>query len=96
MVKRKGGARRKSRHKFMKGVKEKGKLSLRKYFQSFNMGERVWLSTEPAVQKGMYWPSYIGKAGIITGKRGRCYEVAIKDGNKEKMLIIHPVHLKRS
>lgn len=53
------------------------------------------LTVEPAVHKGMYDPKYMGKAGIIKRKNGRCYEVNIKDGKKEKCLIVHPVHLKR-
>ena len=35
------------------------------------------------------------KTGIVKGKKGSCYEINIKDGKKEKILIIHPVHLKR-
>ena len=29
------------------------------------------------------------------GKKGNCYEVLIKDGGKEKTLIVHPIHLKK-
>ena len=63
-------------------------------FQEFNNGDQVYLSVESAVQKGMYFPRFYGKTGIIVGKRGACYEVEIKDMNKKKMLISHPVHLK--
>lgn len=94
-MKRIGSFRRKTRHKFKKRVREKGKLSLKDYFQNFKVGERVILSIEPIVQKGMYRPVYAGKSGIIKGKRGRCYTIAIKDKNKEKTLIVHPVHLRR-
>ena len=66
-----------------------------KYFQSFNVGDRVYLTVESAVQKGMYYPHFMGKAGIIKGKRGKCYEVTINDLGKDKTLIIHPVHMKR-
>ena len=77
-----------------KNVKDRGKISINKYLQSFKEGDLVILKAEPAVQKGMYFPRFHGKAGIIKGKKGRCYEVKIKDG-KEKVLIVHPVHLKR-
>ena len=53
------------------------------------------LSAEPAVQKAMYHRRFHGKKGIIQSLRGQCYEVNIKDGNKIKTLIVHPVHLKR-
>ena len=96
MVKRIGGFRRKTRYKFTKHKRNRGKISLTRYFQLFNAGERVNLGVEPAVQKGMYHPRFMGKSGIVLGKRGRCYEISIKDGQKEKVLIVHPIHLKRA
>lgn len=96
MVKRIGGIRRKTRYKFRKEKRNKGKISITRYFQSFSIGDRVHLIVEPAIQKGMYSPNFIGKSGIIKGKRGRCYEVAINDFDKEKKLIIHPIHLRKA
>ena len=96
MAKRIGGLRRKTRYKFRKERKQKGKISMTNYFQSFNVGDRVYLGVEPAVQKGMYHPRFMGKSGLITGKRGRCYEIKMNDINKEKKLIVHPVHLRRA
>ena len=96
MAKRIGGMRRKTRYKFSKERREKGKISMTDYFQSFNVGDRVYLVAEPAIQKGMYHPRFMGKSGSIIGKKGRCYEVKIKDISKEKMLVVHPVHLKRA
>ena len=93
MVKRIGGFRRKTRHKLQKKARQKGKLSLRKYFQKFEIGQKVLLKADSIVQKGMYHPRFHGKIGIIKGKEGRCYEVKIKDYSKEKTLIVHPVHL---
>ena len=95
-MKRIGQARRKTRHKLSKKVKEQGKLSISKYFQTFESGDKVLLVAEPAVQKGIYHMNYYGKMGIVKGKQGKCYEVKIKDRTKEKMLIIHPVHLKKA
>ncbi len=95
-MKHHGGFRRKTRSKLKKSYKEKGKLSLRKFFQEFKQGERVILKADPSYQKGMYYPRYHGKQGLILNKKGSCYELLIKDGKKEKMLIVHPIHLKRS
>ena len=89
-----GGSRRKSRYKFQKERRDKGKISVSRFMQSFVKGDRVNLSSEPAYHKGFYHYRFEGKSGIIKGSRGKCYEVIIKDGNKEKMLIIHPVHLR--
>lgn len=95
MVKRIGTARRKTRSIFSKSIKEKGKLSLTKYLQEFKTGDKVVLKAEPSIQKGLYFPRFHGKQGTIAKKQGECYEVKIKDFTKEKMLIVHPVHLKR-
>ena len=96
MVTRKGGVRRKTRYKLRKEKRQRGKISITRYFQSFKEGDRVLLDVEPAVQKGMYHPRFMGKSGIIRNKRGKCYEVTINDLGKEKKLIVHPVHLKRA
>lgn len=95
MVKRIGGLRRKSRHKLRKSLRNRGKISLTKYFQGLKQGDKVRLCAEPAVQKGMYFLRFHGKSGVVEGKKGACYEIKIRDGNKEKTLIVHPVHLKK-
>lgn len=53
----------------------------------------MYLSVEPAVHKGMYHPRFLGKTGKVIGKQGKCYKIAFKDINKEKTLLVHPVHL---
>lgn len=95
MSNRIGGLRRKTRHKFAKKVGQRGKISLRSYLQQFKTGETVRLSKEPAIQKGMYFRRFLNKTGVVKGKSGNCYHVTIKDKNKEKTLIVHPVFLKK-
>jgi large subunit ribosomal protein L21e len=95
VVKRIGSFRRKTRHKLSKKTRRKGKINLSTYFQTFKKDEKVVLKAEPAVQKGMYRPLFHGKSGIIKEKKGRCYEVLIKDQNKQKTIIVHPIHLKK-
>ncbi|MFW6230594.1 MAG: 50S ribosomal protein L21e [Nanoarchaeota archaeon] len=95
MAQRIGGFRRKTRSKLRKSSSSKGKISLTKYFQEFEDNERVVLKAEPAHQGGMYFPRFHGKSGIVAGKQGECYRVAIKDAGKAKTLIVHPVHLKK-
>jgi large subunit ribosomal protein L21e len=90
------GFRRKTRSKLTKDYKKKGKISLRTYFQEFKEGDRVVLSAEPAYQKAMYYPRFHGRSGIVIGSRGSSYVVLIKYGRKEKMIIVHPVHLKKA
>lgn len=94
MAKRIGGFRRKTRYKLSKNLREKGKIGLSKFFQSFEKGDKVVLKAEPAYQKGMYHPRFHGSSGEVRGRKGECYIVQIKDVNKKKHLIVHPVHIK--
>jgi len=87
------GSRGKSRHKFRKGPREKGKLRISKFIQCFEHGQKVHLSLESSYHKGLFHQRFQGKTGTVIASRGRCYEVVIKDGGKEKMIIVHPVHL---
>ncbi|MBS3151773.1 50S ribosomal protein L21e [Candidatus Woesearchaeota archaeon] len=95
MTKRIGGARRKTRHKLAKNVRDKGKISLTRYFQDFKSGDKVCLSAEPSVHGGMYFPRFHGKVGTVVGKQGKCYQVKIKDVQMLKIVLAHPVHLKK-
>lgn len=95
MAKRVGGFRRKTRSKLKKHVRDKGKIVIKSYFQEFKLGDKVLLKAEPAVQKAMYFPRFHAKTGTVQGKRGKCYEVSIMDGHKKKLVIVHPVHLRR-
>ncbi len=94
-MRRKGGFRRKTRSKLRKRRSDRGKISITKYLQKFKIGDTVCLKAEPAVQHGMYYPRFHGKHGVVKGKQGNCYIVGIKDKNKAKDLIVHPVHLKK-
>lgn len=94
-MKRTGRSRRKTRHKLAKHYRNRGKISLTEFFKELNIGDKVCLKAEPSYQKGMYHPRYHGKVATVIGKRGECYEVILKDGSKEKIFIVHPIHLKR-
>ena len=95
-MQRVGGFRRKTRHKLRKKRSERGKMSITRYLQKFKDGERVFLKADPSYQKGMYFPRFHGKAGVVIGKQGNSYKIQIKDGNKGKILLVHPVHLKKA
>ncbi|MBI4154020.1 50S ribosomal protein L21e [Candidatus Woesearchaeota archaeon] len=95
MAKRIGGFRRKTRAKLRKNVHSRGKISIRRYFQAFNPGEKVGLVAEPSIQGGMFHPRFYGKVGTVNGMQGTNYKVELNDGGKKKILIVHPVHLRR-
>jgi large subunit ribosomal protein L21e len=87
------GFRKRTRNKFKKAREDKGKISIRDFLQKYEAGEQVGLSVEPAYQKGMYRPKYMGKLGTVLRQKGTCYEIKINDLGKDKTLIVHPVHL---
>ena len=94
MTKRIGGSRRKTRALLRKNVRLRGKISLRRMLAQYNPGQRVALVPEPAVQESLFEMRFYGRPAVVCGKRGSCYEVEFKDGDKTKTLYVHPVHLK--
>jgi large subunit ribosomal protein L21e len=89
-----GGSRRKSRNLMSKPKRLRGKVSLTRYFQALEPGQRVALKAEPSVQAGIYFKRFHGRVGVVGQRLGSCYEVKIDDHGKAKTLIVHPVHLK--
>ena len=95
MTKRLGGFRRKTRSKLRKDPRTRSKISIANYLQEFDINDKIILKAEPGIQKAMYFPRFHAKHGIIQGRQGSCYKILIKDGKKDKVLIVHPIHLKR-
>lgn len=93
MVKRIGSSQRKTRHKLTKHYREKGKITLGRFFQELQPGDKVGLKIDSSYQKGQPYRRFHGFTGVITGRRGFCYEVTMNDRNKEKILYVHPLHL---
>ena len=95
MVKRVGGARKRTRRTFSKAPRKQGKVSISSYFQEFKKGDKVCLQFESSVPTGRYFHRFHGNTGEIGKKQGDCYEVIIRVSKNHKPLFIHPVHLKR-
>ena len=93
MGKRIGTTQRKSRHKLMLHYRQRGKISLSRYFQEFQDGDHVNLKLNGNVQEGRFYSRFHGLSGKVTGKRGSCYKIQIHDGDKEKFVFVHPIHL---
>ena len=95
MTTRQGGSRKGTRHKLRKRPRDRGKLTISNLLKTFKLGDKVSLKLEPAIQKGMPHPRYLGKIGKIIKKQGSSYVVEVKDGGKVKQLIAAPIHLKK-
>jgi len=76
-----------------KKIREKGKLRLSSYFKKVEDGATVALITDAGVR--FSYPKRLkGMSGKVLGSRGKFKLVEIKDGNKAKTFIVHPIHLK--
>ncbi len=87
------GFRRKTRSLFRKKPRERGKLGLSRILHNYQPGDKVVISIDPSVHKGMPHRRYHGKIGIIKGRRGRAYEVSVTQGDAVKQIIVLPEHL---
>ena len=87
------GFRRKTRRKLTRGLRER--ITITKLMEEFNIGEKVIIKIHPSIHDGMPHPRFHGRAGEIIERRGDCYVVKIKDGDKEKKVIAHIAHLMR-
>lgn len=94
MGRRKGTTRRKTRKLMSKHFRNKGKISLTAFLAEYKKGDKVVIKPEPGYQKGICHLRFYGQKGIIKSRKGNCYVVQIKDQNKPKEVIVHPVHLK--
>ena len=96
MVTRIGTARRKTRKKLShSSYRDKGKIPLSQYFQKLQPGDKVALVANPAISKGMYFPRFHGNVATVLNKKGFCYQVTLKSGNKDIKFNVHPIHLKK-
>lgn len=76
-----------------KRVREKGKVRLSKYFKRIEDGTKVAIVVDKGIRAA--FPKRLqGNSGKVVGSRGRFKLVEIKDGDKLKKFIIHPIHLK--
>ena len=95
MTKRSKGIRSKSRQILRKRPRDHGFTTITKTLQQFETGESVNIVIDSSIPKGMPHIRYHGYTGKILGKQGNCFKISIRDGKKEKILVIRPEHLRR-
>jgi len=95
LVKAPRGYRHRTRKLLKKNVRERGSVPpLSLLMINYNVGDRVHIVINPSIHAGMPHRRYHGKTGVVIGKRGKCYIVSVKLGDREKVLFIRPEHLK--
>jgi len=88
------GNRRRSRHVMRKNPRKKGLSPLGRYLQDFEVGDYVDIILDPSVHKALPHKRFQGKTGRIVSKRGRCYEVEIKQIHKMKRIFTSVAHMR--
>ncbi|MBS3082075.1 50S ribosomal protein L21e [Candidatus Pacearchaeota archaeon] len=78
-----------------KNIRNRGKVSLTKYFQQFSEGDSVAIVRDLTLQSPGFPSRIQGRTGVVIKKRGNSYVVSIKDFTKKKTYIVMPVHLKK-
>jgi len=87
------GYRVKTRALLKRGPRERGKTGLSKILYEYKSGEKVVVTIDPSIHKGMPHRRYQGKVGLIVNKRGRAYMVDVTQGKAVKEILIRPEHL---
>jgi large subunit ribosomal protein L21e len=88
------GTRKKTRYKLKKDLRRRGIVPVTAVIQRFEVGQKVHVVCEPSIQKGMPNRRFHGKTGTVMGQRGRAWVLTIRDGDKDKVVIARPQHLK--
>ena len=93
-MQRSRGLKSRSRKKLTKGQRPGRTNPITNRLQKFEEGDLVHITINPSIQKGQPAPRFHGKTGKVIGQKGKAYIVTLKDGNKQKDLIVRPDHLK--
>lgn len=94
MAVRSKGLRSKSRQILRKSPRDRGVPPITHVMKELPEGSRVAVKINPSIHKGMPHIRFQGQTGVVTGKRGNSFVVAIRHGNKPKTLVVRPEHLK--
>jgi large subunit ribosomal protein L21e len=95
MGKTSSGIRRKSRAALRKKVREKGRLPLSRLLTKYEEGEKVVITIDSGVHKGMPHKRFQGKVADVVGKRGRAYVLEIPQRKTVKTIIATPEHIRK-
>jgi large subunit ribosomal protein L21e len=90
------GTRTKTRRLMRKKPRARGLSPITRRFQEFENGEKVNIIIDPSIHKGMPFSRFHGLTGTVVGQRGVAYEINVYDGNKLKMVVARPEHLRKS
>jgi large subunit ribosomal protein L21e len=77
-----------------KKAREPSLPPITKSLQRFTNHQKVAIAINPSIHKGMPHRKFQGLTGEVTGRRGEAYLLEIRNGGKEKQILVRPEHLK--
>ena len=87
------GKRAKTRSK----MKKRGAAAtVNKLLASFDSGQRVCIVIDSSQHSGLPHSKYQGYTGIVTGRQGKLYKVAVKDDSNTRNLLVAAPHLQQT
>jgi large subunit ribosomal protein L21e len=96
MVRPSHGLRRRGRQILRRTPRSRGLSPITHEFQMFESGEKANIFIDPSVHKGAPHLRFHGKTGTVVGQQGRSFVLEVKDGNKIKIVVSRPEHLRKS
>jgi large subunit ribosomal protein L21e len=96
MVRRSKGIRVNTRKKFRRRPRDRGLSPITRALQDFEIGEKANIVIDPSIHGGQPHHRFHGLTGEVVGKQGNSFLVKVKDGGKQKTLIIRPEHLRKN
>jgi large subunit ribosomal protein L21e len=88
------GIRSSTRNILTKDPRKRGMQPLGRLLVEYKPGDKAVVMIDPSFQKGMPHKRFHGKVGIILEKRGRSYLIQVADGERQKVIISRPEHMK--
>jgi len=77
-----------------KNIRDKGKVSFTRYFQTFESGDSISLIRDLGFVTN--FPKRMqGRTGTVIEKRGAGYVVEVVEGKLKKKFMVRPIHLKK-
>jgi len=93
-MKRSKGLRSRGRSLLSKHPRERGMRGLSYLLVEYEIGDRVCFDIDPSNIRTAPHRRYHGLTGVVIGKRGKAYIIETKLGNKRKIIITTPEHIK--
>lgn len=87
------GYRTKTRTILRRHPRDRGKIALGRLLISYAPGQKVKISINPAIHKGMPHRRYHGRIGVVAEKRGRSYVIEVATGKTPRSIIARPEHI---